>query len=123
MTPVEFIDTQSSWSGHTVDSGVASGEVGERYFVDPVRLDDLLDEDVDLLKIDVEGSEFEVLPRSRKLAGVETIVGELHAPHDDARTTGILDLLRTTHDVRFTSPLTGDNTTFLATRRHADPGV
>ncbi|MDX6655223.1 MAG: hypothetical protein QOH62_16 [Solirubrobacteraceae bacterium] len=122
-TPVEFVETRSSWSGHTVDSGGAPGEDGERYSVDPVRLDDLLDEDVDLLKIDVEGSEFAVLPRSRKLGRVEMIVGELHAPHDDARTIGILELLRATHDVRITSPLTGDNITFLATRRATDPSV
>lgn len=70
---------RSSW--HSTGGSVGPGgdlQVAAR------GLDGLIEEygPVDLLKIDVEGAEFEVLPRSERLADVRCIVGELHLNRD-----------------------------------------
>jgi FkbM family methyltransferase len=50
--------------------------------VDTVSLDDLMDDlgldRIDLLKLDVEGAEYEVLARTTRLDSVRAIAGELH---------------------------------------------
>jgi FkbM family methyltransferase len=50
--------------------------------VDTVSLDDLMDElgidRIDLLKLDVEGAEYDVLSRTTRLDSVRAIAGELH---------------------------------------------
>jgi FkbM family methyltransferase len=66
---------QSSW--HTTGGSVSSG--GDRRV--PARsLDSLIAEygDIDVLKIDIEGAEFEVLPAAEQLERVGRIIGELH---------------------------------------------
>jgi FkbM family methyltransferase len=63
-------------------------EVNERCNeVETLSLDDLIDEigDIDLLKIDIEGAEFEVLGACTKLSSISTIVGELHIENEGER--------------------------------------
>lgn len=73
---VVFYAGASSWSGSTEPSSSAD----ERYEVPGVPLDDLLATgDVDLVKIDIEGGEFQLLPRSARLREVAVVMGEIHA--------------------------------------------
>jgi hypothetical protein len=57
--------------------------------VDLYSFDDLLDrfglDHVDVLRIDVEGAEFELLEHASRLCDVDEVVGELHLDHRDAR--------------------------------------
>lgn len=52
--------------------------------VPTVMLDDLINEPIDLLKMDIEGAELEVLRASQKLALIHNLVIELHPPHSPA---------------------------------------
>lgn len=81
-----FTASDASWTGQTALS--AEG------LIPAVTLDDLLQDEVDLLKIDVEGAEFEALPSATKLANAVVIVGEIHAlpgSPDSERILGLLD--------------------------------
>ena len=49
--------------------------------------------EVDLVKIDVEGAEFDVLPGSERLAEVATVVGEVHAPPGTPESVALLATL------------------------------
>ena len=64
------------------DGNMNMGKVfeGGEIEVESVRLDDVLEnhESVELIKIDVEGSEYPILFTSKKLNKVKTIVGEFH---------------------------------------------
>jgi FkbM family methyltransferase len=57
--------------------------------IDVYSFDDLLErcgiDRVDLLKIDIEGAEFELLDHASRLADVAEVVVELHRDHPDAR--------------------------------------
>jgi FkbM family methyltransferase len=63
-------------------ASVVSGGESEGYNVKAITLDDLvqLNGPIDLLKLDIEGAEFEVIAnaRSSTLGEISTIVGELH---------------------------------------------
>jgi hypothetical protein len=50
-------------------------------------------EAIDLLKIDIEGGEFEVLPSVRQLGKVQTIFGEAHAYLSDSPVEELLSCL------------------------------
>lgn len=67
-----------SWGTSTF---VTIQEVAETFSAQAVTLDSIIDEvgDVDLLKIDIEGAEYEVLEACRQLDRVRCIVGEVHA--------------------------------------------
>jgi FkbM family methyltransferase len=81
---ITFYESADSWSGST---SVTSGRPVE---VAAVTLDDLLSRTrPDLLKIDIEGAEFDVLPTSAKLADVSMVMGEIHSTPDDPRTVAI----------------------------------
>ncbi|MFZ2056807.1 MAG: FkbM family methyltransferase [Acidimicrobiales bacterium] len=61
-----------------------------------ISLDDLIDQfgPIDLLKIDIEGAEYEVFEVARRLGDVHEIVGELHVDsRDDHRAGKLADLL------------------------------
>ena len=74
--------------------------------------DDLDLKTVDLLKIDTEGSEYEVLSASRRLPDIATIVGEFHG---DRRTRdAFVSLLREQFEVEIVS---ANQSEFTATRR------
>ncbi|MHB1582869.1 MAG: FkbM family methyltransferase, partial [Acidimicrobiales bacterium] len=71
--------------------------------LEAVTLDQLVEElgPIDLLKLDVEGAEFEVLGRSRRLDQVRRIAGEVHLDdeHDDRLATLTGRLRRAGFDV------------------------
>lgn len=87
ITPVNAAlwseDTELSFSTSWHTTGGAVGADGDLR-VRAVSLDGLIEEhgDIDLLKIDIEGAETEVLPKSRQLARVRRIIGELHLHHE-----------------------------------------
>jgi FkbM family methyltransferase len=61
---------------------IADAEPGRDLTVDCVTLDEIFDElgvdRIDLLKLDVEGAEYEVLTHTTRLGDVRAIAGELH---------------------------------------------
>jgi FkbM family methyltransferase len=67
-----------SWG---TSSFVTIQEVAETFTAEAVTLDSIIDEvgDIDLLKIDIEGAEYEVLEACRQLHRVRCIIGEVHA--------------------------------------------
>jgi FkbM family methyltransferase len=66
-----------SWSTSTF---MSRHEVMETFTAEAVTLDSIIDEvgDIDLLKIDIEGAEYEVLEACRQLDRVRCIIGEAH---------------------------------------------
>jgi len=66
-----------SWSTSTF---MSRHEVMETFAAEAVTLDSIIEEvgDIDLLKIDIEGAEYEVLEACRQLDRVRCIVGEVH---------------------------------------------
>jgi FkbM family methyltransferase len=112
--PVVFYEGLTSWEGSTRSSGTAPEH--NSYTVEGIPLDDLLG-GVDLVKLDIEGGEFDVLPASRLLSSVPVMLGEIHAPASDPRTQGLLDLLPG-HDVDLAPPDKDEwCTIFTAVRR------
>jgi hypothetical protein len=83
-----------------------------------ITLDELLTAGAELVKMDIEGAEFEALPAARELAAVPAVLGEIHAPPGSAETERMLALFAG-HDVRSTSPDAGseqNSTVFSAIR-------
>jgi FkbM family methyltransferase len=81
-----------SAAAHTAGGSVvkrAQGEGSGAGEVRAVSLDDLISElgHIDLLKIDIEGAEYEVLAACQNLASISNIVGEIHLERegDNAR--------------------------------------
>jgi FkbM family methyltransferase len=88
---VVFYEGTSSWSGST-RSGDWVRSATETA-VEGIPLDELLAESPpDLVKIDIEGGEFDVLPTSERLAEVETVLGEIHAPPESPDSDRLLAL-------------------------------
>jgi hypothetical protein len=56
-------------------------EVAETFSAPAVTLDSIIDElgAIDILKIDVEGAEYEILGGCRQLGSIGCIVGEVHS--------------------------------------------
>jgi FkbM family methyltransferase len=103
-----------SWG---TSSFVTKQEVTDSFIASAVTLDSIISEvgDVDLLKIDIEGAEYEVLKACRQLDRVGCIVGEFHTiPDVDAdRFFTLLD----GYDILENNVLDGQGT-FLASRRN-----
>ncbi len=59
----------------------------------------LFQEPIDLLKIDIEGAEFDVLESSKKLDQIKMIVGEIHPDKANKNVTSIIESLRNTHEI------------------------
>lgn len=81
---VPFADSDESWGGK-----IGSGN--QR--VPAISLDRLLAEPVDVLKLDIEGAEFDVVPGSERLSSVRVVVGEIHAEPDSRAAEGLLSEL------------------------------
>ncbi|MBE2317975.1 FkbM family methyltransferase [Solirubrobacter sp. CPCC 204708] len=76
--PVVFHEGGASWSGSTRLSEHTGG--GEQVEVPGFPLDEVLAAgDVDILKVDIEGGEFDVLPASERIRDVALVMGEIHA--------------------------------------------
>jgi FkbM family methyltransferase len=92
----EMLDLESA--GHTgggrVNDESRSDERGNA--VESISLDDLINElgPIDLLKIDVEGAEYETFRACTQLSSISTIVGEMHIfDGDDAERAQLNDLV------------------------------
>jgi FkbM family methyltransferase len=76
--PLTFYEGDRSWEGSAQPSHFAGQGTAAR--VDGVTLDELLSAAAcDLVKLDVEGGEFDVLPGSQRLYAVPMVMGEIHA--------------------------------------------
>jgi FkbM family methyltransferase len=87
---------QFATTHHTGGGSVANGSQANDTIVTEVRatsLDDLISElgPVDLLKIDIEGAEYEVFGACRSLGSISQIVGEVHLDNKEDRAQ--LDIL------------------------------
>ncbi|MBE2317981.1 FkbM family methyltransferase [Solirubrobacter sp. CPCC 204708] len=103
--PVTFFEGLESWQGSTMGSAWVDEE--HAVTVAAVQLDDLIGEaGADLLKIDIEGGEFDVLPATTRLRDVVSVFGEIHADPDDERTRALLALFDG-YDVTSTPPTPG----------------
>ena len=110
------------------DSGVelggsTSADGGGGVTVPAIGLDDLLREvRPDLVKLDIEGAEFELLRTSRELARVPHVVGEIHAPPESPESVEALGAFA---DFRVTTNRPGPRelyTVFEAVRRSRSAG-
>ena len=62
--------------------------------VETLKLDDIINNEVDFLKIDIEGAETDVLLSSKKLDQVNQMFIEYHSFHDsDQKLSQLLDIL------------------------------
>jgi FkbM family methyltransferase len=83
---VLFFPSPQSWAGSIVRDG-GEGEVR----VPSVTLDDLMERySPDLIKIDVEGAEYDVFEASTKATAARVVVGEIHTREHDVKTTRLL---------------------------------
>jgi FkbM family methyltransferase len=83
---VLFFPSPQSWAGSIVRDG-GEGEVR----VPSVTLDELIERYApDLIKIDVEGAEYDVFASSTKATTARVVVGEIHSPAGDEKTTRLL---------------------------------
>ena len=81
-----FYESRESWTGSVARSAIADEPVS----VPTVTLDALLPDDIDLVKMDIEGSEFEIVPAATRLNQPAAYMGEIHAPPGDPRTDEFL---------------------------------
>jgi FkbM family methyltransferase len=119
--PVVYHEGDLSWGGYVRSSADPDPPdwVRATHTVEPVALDDLLAKPVDVVKMDIEGAEYDVLPTSERLPSVGTIVGEIHGKSGEPATDELLSRLRETHDVEITSAPEDPHLTFTAARRGA----
>jgi FkbM family methyltransferase len=77
--PLAFYEGAASWAGSTRPGDETID--GPSSDVDGVTLDQLLQGITpEILKIDIEGAEFDVIPASRLVGDVTAVLGEIHAP-------------------------------------------
>lgn len=90
--PVAFVSAKESWVSRVADS-VSSGTRS----VPGITLDELVTGEridaIDILKVDIEGMEFSVLPGARCLADAGQVVGELHPHLTNQDVSGFVDAL------------------------------
>ncbi|MBE2317978.1 FkbM family methyltransferase [Solirubrobacter sp. CPCC 204708] len=122
--PIRFFEGNSSWEGSTRVSGWVREEAATE--VAAVTLDELIaDGGADLVKIDIEGGEFDVLPASRRLAEVPVVLGEIHAAPGTPEAEAVLALFEGAELVS-TDPGPANSqwtTVFSAVRRDRVPAV
>ena len=86
---VTFAEAPTSWAGSTAG---LDGAV-QTFSVAGVAFDDLLiRHQADVVKIDVEGAEFAVLPASQRLTSLLAVVGEIHARPGSREADAVLAL-------------------------------
>ena len=99
--PVIFYPSRSSWAGSTQPNDWTRSEDATE--VPGQALDELLAGDVDLMKVDIEGGEFDILPASERLPSLRAVLGEIHAPPHSADAERLLALFED-FEVRSTEP-------------------
>jgi FkbM family methyltransferase len=80
---VTFYESPESFAG-----GLSSE--GTPVTVTAVTMDELLENRPDVVKLDIEGAEFDVVPTATKLRHARVYLGEIHAAHEDERTAELL---------------------------------
>ena len=117
---VPFFTGEETWTSSTVAHQQATREIT----VPGRTLDGLLEEwgvsSPDLLKIDIEGAEYEVLRSSGVLESVPLVLGEYHRSFCPASCEEFTDLLRT-HGFEVSLARAEENIPFVATRTAASP--
>ncbi len=109
---ISFFESDRS----TQSSFFRSDEAVER-LVASVTLDEIVgDESVDILKIDIEGAEFDVLQSTRALPHVRLILGELHPVKTGRSIDEAVATLQKTHRVSTTDVPGGRVVLFSASR-------
>jgi FkbM family methyltransferase len=76
-----YIDSEpDSWysTGSLIEENARKSSPVKKIIVKTLTLDDFLDANIDLLKLDVEGSELKILENARKLSNIERIIIETH---------------------------------------------
>ena len=90
--PVAFSSADESWR-----SRVGSGSSGALSEVRGITLDELVASEgidaIDILKVDIEGMEYSVLPQARCLATAGQVIGELHPELVDYDVGGFIERL------------------------------
>jgi FkbM family methyltransferase len=90
--PVAFASARKSWESRV--GSASSAVTGE---VRGITLDDLVASEgidaIDILKVDIEGMEFSVLPQARCLATAGQVIGELHPDLIDDDVGGFVERL------------------------------
>ncbi len=107
QTAVWNEDTTLYLGNDAADGGfVSEGERQGSRAIKAIRLAERINGPVDLLKLDIEGAEYDVmrdLAQTGKLNHIRAIAGELHAGSDDTGNVG--ELLSTLHDHGFKTTL------------------
>jgi len=92
--PVGFASAGESW-----ESRVDSASQASTHQVCGITLDELVASEaidaIDILKVDIEGMEYSVLPQARSLANAGQVIGELHPDLADHDVAGFVDELAT----------------------------
>ena len=102
----EFTLYQRAEGGSSASSLIPEGDMRKGPLVKTQSLDTIIGErTIDILKIDIEGSEFEVLQASKKLSQVRVIIAELEAKKVGHTNQDILDILMPTHMVSMRGPI------------------
>jgi FkbM family methyltransferase len=114
---------------HSADSPLAASlvppaRVSGATLVTTVSLDTLIERlgvgRVDLLKLDVEGMEFELLARSQRLAAIDAIVGEFHPILSGQTPEAFVELLK---DFEVALKRVGPDSCGFTARRRPSAGV
>jgi FkbM family methyltransferase len=113
--PVAFYEGVESWAGSLRASPSVRRGAGTR--VDGIPLDVLIERTrPDLVKVDVEGAEFDVLPAWQRLREVDVVMGEIHAGPATAQTRELLRAFDRHELVRTPDYAQVESTVFSAVR-------
>jgi FkbM family methyltransferase len=77
---IDFFPAARGWASALVPASRVASPVQVRALTLDMLLEELELDQVDLLKLDIEGAEFDVLRSTRRLEDIGAVVGELHGP-------------------------------------------
>ena len=84
--------------------------------VETLKLDDIINDEVDFLKMDIEGAETDVLLSSKKLDQINQMFIEYHSFHDsDQKLSQLLEVLSQNRFRYYTQEIFCPNNPFLKT--------
>lgn len=89
------------------------GETTKIIEVEGITLDSIIGNGIDILKIDIEGAEFEVLEKCTTLSKIRAIVGEIHPKIANRSIEDFISILQKTHVVDIKN-IDTDKTSFKA---------
>jgi FkbM family methyltransferase len=83
--------------------------------LDQVLIEAGISDDIDILKLDIEGAEREVLSSFTGLGGTRTVIGEVHEPPDSPASREFFNFLRAAGFVVVVTHCSSSTQTFIAT--------